>query len=114
MTNIQRTKPSKPKASIAADARAGKAFLALVEKDRDLARAWADLIRCGDVTGSRSRKISTRVDPGVLEAAKKRFGVDSDADVINAALAIVAKPDRFNEWLLHHQGKLSDDFELAI
>jgi hypothetical protein len=114
MNNLQRTKASKPNTSSATKAGAGKAFLELIEKDRDLARAWADLLRCGDVTGSRSKKISTRVDPGILAAAKKRFGVESDADVINAALAIVGKPDRFNEWLMHHKGQLSDDFELAI
>lgn len=89
-------------------------FAALVDRDPAVARAVELLGRHGVSTGTRSKKISTRVDPGIMEAAKQRFGLTSDADVINASLALAAAPDRFKIWLESSTGTVSDDFELAV
>ena len=92
----------------------GKAFRALLLHDPVVARAVAELVARGAVTGTRSKKISTRVDPGLMAAAKQRFGLASEADVINASLAVAAAPDRFKDWLRNPQHTLTDDFELAV
>lgn len=92
----------------------GKAFRALLLHDPVVARAVAELMARGAVTGTRSKKISTRVDPGLMAAAKQRFGLASEADVINASLAVAAAPDQFKAWLRDTQDTLTDDFELAV
>ena len=66
------------------------------------------------LTGARSRKLSTRVDPGLLQAARERTGLQSDSDLINAALAVIAAGDDFGAWLVQQSGRLSDDFEPAV
>lgn len=91
-----------------------KAFASLMERDPLVARAVVFLTHQGVVTGVRSKKISTRVDPGVMDAARKRFGLTNDADVINASLAMAAAPDRFKAWLVENQDTVTDDFELAV
>lgn len=92
----------------------GRAFRTLLLHDPVVARAVAELVARGAVTGTRSKKISTRVDPGLMAAAKQRFGLASEADVINASLAVAAAPDRFKAWLRDTQDTLTDDFELAV
>jgi hypothetical protein len=69
----------------------------------------------GEITGERSRKLSVRVDPGVLEAAKRETGIENTSDLVNAALAIAATARRdFGTWLLTQAGRLPDDFELPM
>lgn len=92
----------------------GRTFRALLLHDPVVARAVAELVARGAVTGTRSKKISTRVDPGLMAAAKQRFGLASEADVINASLAVAAAPDRFKDWLRNPQHTLTDDFKLAV
>ncbi|WP_275877967.1 hypothetical protein [Komagataeibacter oboediens] len=91
-----------------------KAFASLIERDPTVARAVVFLTHQGVVTGVRSKKVSTRVDPGVMDAARKRLGLTNDADVINASLAMAAAPDRFKAWLMESQDTVTDDFELAV
>lgn len=76
--------------------------------------AFVELERSGALTGARSKKLSTRVDPGLIEAARRRTGLRSDSDLINAALAIVAAGDDFGAWLVRQSGRLPEDFELAL
>ena len=98
----------------AARAFRSKAFTDLMDRDPAVARGVSFLIHGGLLSGSRSKKVSTRVDPGVTDAAKKRFGLSNESDVINASLAIAAAPDRFEAWLLDNQDTVTDDFELAV
>jgi hypothetical protein len=105
--------------SSASDTRAalGKAGLdKLSRRNPDVARALAELASASRITGTRSEKISARVDPGVLGAAAERLGLDKRdvSDVVNASLAVAAAPDRFKAWLRDTGDTLPDDFELAI
>ena len=79
-----------------------------------LAHAMQTLQRRGVLKGVRSRKMSVRVDPGLLEEARARSGVKGDSDLVNAALALMAAPNDFGIWLLSQRGSLSKDFEPAI
>jgi len=76
--------------------------------------AIAELQRAGALTGVRSRKLSTRVDPGLIDAARRRTGLSRDSDLINAALAVIAAGDDFGLWLVRQAGRLPEDFELAL
>jgi len=76
--------------------------------------AVVELEHSGTLTGARSQKLSTRVDPGLIEAARRRTGLRSDSDLINAALAVIAAGDDFGAWLVTQAGRLPPDFELAL
>ena len=68
----------------------------------------------GILAGKRSHKLSARVDPGLLRAARDRLGEHSDTEVVNAALAVLAGGDEFGVWLVGRSGRLPEDFELEF
>ena len=72
------------------------------------------LERSGSLKGIRSARVSVRVDPGLVEEARRRTGLKKDADLVNAALAVIAASDDFGAWLVSQAGALGEDFELAI
>lgn len=72
------------------------------------------LERSGSLKGTRSAKLSVRVDPGLIAEARRRTGLERDADLINAALAVIAASDGFGAWLVSQAGTLAEDFELAL
>ncbi len=76
--------------------------------------AFVELERSGALAGARSKKLSMRVDPGLIEAARRRTGLRSNSDLINAALAMIAAGDDFGAWLVRQSGRLPEDFELAL
>lgn len=76
--------------------------------------AMSELERAGVLAGARSRRLSARVDPGLIEAARRRTGLRSDSDLISAALAVVAAGDDFGAWLVRQAGRLPEEFELAL
>ncbi len=61
-----------------------------------------------------SKKLSARVDPGLLEAARAKMGVDNDTDLLTAALALAAGDDDFGAWLITRGARLPADFELEF
>ena len=76
--------------------------------------AISELERAGALAGSRSQKLSMRVDPGLVAAARRRTGLRRNSDLINAALAVVAAGDDFGAWLVQQAGRLPEEFELAV
>ena len=68
----------------------------------------------GVLSGSQSKRLSARVDPGLVVEAKRRSGLKSDSELVSAALALMAGDDNFGAWLIAQKGRLSKDFELAI
>ncbi|HSK41378.1 MAG TPA: hypothetical protein VK943_16560 [Arenibaculum sp.] len=99
--------------------RHGKRFLkkdghidTLVAKRVEL--ALSRLRESGRLKGESSKKLSVRVDPGLVSAAAERIGADNPTDVINTALALMASPDPFVQWFLTTKDKLPEDFELAV
>ena len=79
-----------------------------------LTHAMAALGRQQVLAGQRSLKLSARVDPGLLAAARLRSGIAGDSDLVNAALALMAAPGDFGAWLVSRAGSLSEDFEIAV
>jgi hypothetical protein len=82
--------------------------------DQHVAAALEKLRADGCVTGTRSQKISVRVDPGIMRAAGARLGLTNPSDVVNASLVVAAAPDRFKAWWTETSATLPDDFELAV
>jgi hypothetical protein len=80
----------------------------------ELTAAIETLARSGALTQSRSRKLSVRVDPGPFELLAERLGTDNPTEVVNAALAMAAVPNRFKTWLMTTEDRLPDDFELPV
>ena len=64
--------------------------------------------------GPRDKRISVRVESALLDAAKAATGAESDTEIVRLALAVVAVPDDFGEWLLTQQGRLDADFGVGV
>jgi hypothetical protein len=79
-----------------------------------LAFALRALTENGKLTGTRSRRLSARVDPGLVDAARDKTGLSNDSDLVNAALAVIAAPDDFGPWFAAQSGRLPKDFELEL
>ena len=64
--------------------------------------------------GPRDKRVSVRVEGALLDAAKAATGAESDTELVRLALAVVAVPDDFGEWLLAQQGRLDADFDVDV
>ena len=76
--------------------------------------ALAGLIAKGVLGRSGTRKVSARLDPGLLDAARAKLGADNDTDLLTAALAIAAGEDDFGAWLVTRGARLPADFEFEF
>ena len=79
-----------------------------------LAFAFQTLSESGKLAGVRTKRLSARVDPGLIKAARVKTGLESDSDLVNAALAVIAAPDDFGPWFVAQAGRLPKDFELEL
>ena len=76
--------------------------------------ALSTLAASGKLKGSRTERLSARVDPGLIKAARAKTGLDNDSELINAALAVLAAPDDFGPWFAAQAGRLPKDIELEL
>jgi hypothetical protein len=76
--------------------------------------ALSTLADDGKLKGVRSERLSARVDPGLIKAARAKTGFRNDSDLVNAALAVIAAPDDFGPWFVSQAGRLPKDFELEL
>jgi len=76
--------------------------------------ALSTLAATGTLKGARTKRLSARVDPGLIKAARSKTGLKSDSELVNAALAVLAAPDDFGPWFAVQAGRLSKDFELEF
>jgi hypothetical protein len=76
--------------------------------------ALTTLAASGKLKGSRTERLSARVDPGLINAARTKTGLDNNSELINVALAVLAAPDDFGPWFAAQAGRLPKDFELEI
>jgi hypothetical protein len=76
-----------------------------------LAFALRTLAENGKLTGTRTRRVS---DPGLVEAARIKTGLNNDSELIDAALSVIAAPDDFGPWFAAQAGRLPKDFELEL
>ena len=76
--------------------------------------ALSTLAASGKLKGARTQRLSARVDPGLIKAARAKTGLDNDSELVNAALAVLAAPDDFGAWFAAQAGRLPKDFELEL
>jgi len=76
--------------------------------------ALSTLAASGKLKGSRTERLSARVDPGLIKAARTKTGLNTDSELVNAALAVLAAPDDFGPWFAAQAGRLPKDFELEL
>ena len=62
--------------------------------------------------GSRSRRLSVRVEAPLLAEAKRVTGIDNDSELVRVALAALAVPDDYGQWLVEQAGRLDPDFAI--
>jgi hypothetical protein len=79
-----------------------------------LAFAFKTLNENGLLAGAWTKRLSARVDPGLIRAARIKTGLENDSDLVNAALAVIAAPDDFGPWFATQVGRLPMDFELEL
>jgi hypothetical protein len=63
---------------------------------------------------ARTARLSARIDPGLMQAARAKTGLNNDSELVNAALAVLAAPDDFGPWFAAQAGRLPKDFELEL
>jgi hypothetical protein len=76
--------------------------------------ALSTLAASGKLKGARTARLSARVDPGLMQAARTKTGLGNDSELVNAALAVLAAPDDFGPWFAAQAGRLPKDFELEL
>jgi hypothetical protein len=76
--------------------------------------ALSTLAASGDLKGARTKRLSARVDPGLIKAARTKTGLNNDSELVNAALAVLAAPDDFGPWFAAQAGRLPKSFELEL
>ncbi len=68
----------------------------------------------GLLRGERTQVIRGRMPEALVTRAKKRTGISSDTDLIEAALASVAVEDDYVDWLLSQRGTISTEVDLEF
>jgi len=76
--------------------------------------ALSTLAASGKLKGARTERLSARVDPGLIKAARAKTGLDNDSELVNAALAVLAATDDFGPWFAAQAGRLPKDFALEL
>jgi hypothetical protein len=68
----------------------------------------------GLLQGERTQVVRGRMPAALVARAKKRTGIDSDTDLIEAALASIAVADDYADWLLSRRGAIGSEAELEF
>jgi hypothetical protein len=55
-----------------------------------------------------------RIPAELVAEAKRRSGIESDTDLLKAALANVAFADNYWRWMRDHHGTISQDLDLEF
>ncbi len=66
------------------------------------------------IGGPKDKALSLRVESALLGAARDITGIESNSDLLRAALANLVAGDDFGPWLVTQAGGLPPDFELEL
>lgn len=81
---------------------------------RRIQHAWHSLAQAGRLEGGKDTRVTVRLQGALLDAARRRTGIQSESALVSAGLALLAAGDDYGAWLIAQQGGLSDDFDLGI
>lgn len=68
----------------------------------------------GLLGGPKTRVIRARTSVALVDEAKRRTGIQSDTELIEAALAALATHDDFGEWLISQRGTVDPSLDLEF
>lgn len=68
----------------------------------------------GVTGGPKDQAVSVRMEGTLLAAARAITGIESDSELLRAALASLVAGDDFGSWLLTQSGALPADFALEL
>jgi hypothetical protein len=68
----------------------------------------------GVAADKKSRRIGGRISPKLVELARRKTGIRSDSDLIEAGLLTLATQDDFGRWLVAQGGRLDKDLDLGL
>lgn len=81
---------------------------------RRIRHAWRSLSQAGVLEGGKDARVTVRLHGALLDAARRRTGIESESALVSAGLALLAAGDDYGAWLVAQRGGLSDDFDLGI
>lgn len=67
----------------------------------------------GLMKGEKLARISARINPNLVEQAKKQTGIETDTQLVEFALATIALEDNFPETMKRLQGSIDPDIKLG-
>jgi hypothetical protein len=68
----------------------------------------------GLVRGERTKVVRGRMPEALVTRAKKRAGIDPDTHLIEVALANIAVPDDYADWLFSRSGTVGSKADLEF
>jgi hypothetical protein len=68
----------------------------------------------GLLQGERTRVVRGRMPAALVIKAKERSGINSDTELIEAALANLAVEDDYADWLLSRRGAVQTEVDLEF
>ena len=68
----------------------------------------------GVAADKKSKRIGGRISPKLVALAKRKTGIRSDSDLIEAGLLTLATDDAFGRWLIAQAGRLDKDLDLGL
>jgi hypothetical protein len=68
--------------------------------------------RARGLLSNKTARIGGRVNPALIEKAKRMSGVETDSDLIELALANLAVEDDFPRAFAEARGRIDSDFDL--
>jgi hypothetical protein len=79
------------------------------------AERFVVLKKAAGVAGDRkTRRIGGRISPKLIALARRKTGIRSDTDLVEAGLLTLATEDEFGRWLIAQTGRLDKDLDLGI
>ena len=68
----------------------------------------------GVARDKKSQRIGGRISPKLVALARRKTGIRSDSDLIEAGLLTLATEDDFGRWLIAQAGRLDKDLDLGV
>jgi hypothetical protein len=68
----------------------------------------------GVVKDKKTQRIGGRISPKLVALVRRKTGIHSDTDLIEAGLLTLAAEDDFGRWLIAQAGRLDKDLELGL
>lgn len=112
---VSKTKRTRTrKAAGGAVQRRGRAATSRAMSARLLDRVVVLKKAAGVAKDKKTQRIGGRISPKLVALARRKTGIRSDTDLIEAGLLTLATADDFGRWLIAQAGRLDKDLDLGL